>query len=985
DGHDAAIGVMRRLIQLGGAEVIHLGHNRSVAEIVEAAIEEDVQAVAVSSYQGGHNEFFKYMRDMLVERGAPHIRIFGGGGGVIRPDEIELLQEYGIERIYDPEDGRHLGLLGMIDDLLERCDFHTVDIPADLPGSDDPSGRGAPLPDPAQVSQEAPASVARLITLSEAGKEIYGTVADAVRERAAKSDAPVVGVTGTGGSGKSSLLDEIIRRFRADNPKKTVAVLSADPSKRKTGGALLGDRIRMNAIHGPSVYMRSLATRGSRTELPDTIRDAIEVVKAAGYDIVFVETSGIGQGDTEVVDISDLSIYVMTAEFGAPTQLEKIDMIDFADLIAINKYERKGSEDALRDVRRQLRRARNAFDVPLEELPVYGTIASKFNDEGVSGLYAGIVEAIAKKCGKSFVCKIPDDQLSRTSTQKSLIPADRIRYLGEIADTVRDYKQRVRALADLARTRQHLLTARALLDGTAAAEIETKIDAIDKSLGDEPRKLLAGWDELRGCYEGDTFTYQVRDKQFQVDLTSETLAGTKIPKVIVPNFKDDGDKLEYMLLENVPGAFPYTAGVFPFKRTGEDPKRQFAGEGGPVKTNTRFHYLTRNDDAKRLSTAFDSVTLYGQDPDERPDIYGKVGDSGVSICSIEDIKKLYQGFDLCDPTTSVSMTINGPAPMMLAFFLNMAIDQQVDAFTAKNGRAPDPKELEEIRAYTLSTVRGTVQADILKEDQAQNTCIFSTEFALKMMGDIQEFFIDNKVRNYYSVSISGYHIAEAGANPITQTALTLSNGFTYVEYYLSRGFPIDAFAPNLSFFFSNGMDAEYAVIGRVARRIWSVAMRELYGGNDRSQKLKYHIQTSGRSLHAQEIQFNDIRTTLQALLAFYDNCNSLHTNSYDEAITTPTEESVRRAMAIQMITLREFGLTKNENPWQGSYILEELTEMVEEAILTEFERISQRGGVLGAMETQYQRGKIQDESMLYEHRKHTGEMPIIGVNTYLNP
>jgi len=985
DGHDAAIGVMRRLIQLGGAEVIHLGHNRSVAEIVEAAIEEDVQAVAVSSYQGGHNEFFRYMRDMLVERGAPHIRIFGGGGGVIRPEEIEALQAYGVERIYDPEDGRHMGLLGMIDDLLARCDFHSVDLPPDLPGSDDPSGRGAPMPDPRQVDWRDPAGVARLITLTEAGKEIYETVAEAVRERAAKSDAPVVGITGTGGSGKSSLLDEIVRRFRADNPGKTVAVLSADPSKRKTGGALLGDRIRMNAIHGPEIYMRSLATRGSNSELPETIRDAIDVVKAAGFDVVFVETSGIGQGNTEVVDISNVSIYVMTAEFGAPTQLEKIDMIDFADLIAINKYERKGSEDALRDVRRQLRRARNTFDTPLEELPVYGTIASKFNDRGVNGLYAGIVEAISRKCGTGFACEIPADKVSRTSSQKSLIPAERIRYLGEIADTVRGYKRRVRAQAELARTRQHLRTAQAQLDGATTAAIDAKIAEVDGRFDEEPRRLLAGWDEHRACYQGDRFSYQVRDKRFEVELTSETLAGTKVPKVIVPDLKDDGDKLEYLMLENVPGAFPYTAGVFPFKRTGEDPKRQFAGEGGPVKTNTRFHYLTRNDEAKRLSTAFDSVTLYGEDPDERPDIYGKVGDSGVSICSIEDIKKLYHGFDLCSPSTSVSMTINGPAPMMLAFFLNMAIDQQVDAFTALNGRAPDPRELEEIRAYTLSTVRGTVQADILKEDQAQNTCIFSTEFALKMMGDIQQFFIENKVRNYYSVSISGYHIAEAGANPITQTALTLSNGFTYVEYYLSRGFPIDSFAPNLSFFFSNGMDAEYTVIGRVARRIWAVAMRELYGGNERSQKLKYHIQTSGRSLHAQEIQFNDIRTTLQALLAFYDNCNSLHTNSYDEAITTPTEESVRRAMAIQMITLREFGLTKNENPWQGSYIVEQLTELVEEAILTEFERISARGGVLGAMETQYQRGKIQDESMLYEHRKHTGELPIIGVNTYLNP
>ncbi len=982
DGHDAAINVMRRLIQLGGAEVIHLGHNRAVSEIVEAAVEEDVQAIAVSSYQGGHNEFFQYMRDMLVEKGCGHIRIFGGGGGVIRPDEIEMLQEYGIERIYDPEDGRKMGLLGMIDDLLERADFHTVNIPPGLPGSDDPSERGATMPDPKQITHTDPAGVARLITLTEAGNEIYDLVGEKIKTRAGSNNAPVIGITGTGGSGKSSLLDELVRRFRVDNPDKTVAILSADPSKRKTGGALLGDRIRMNAIHGPGVYMRSLATRGSRTELPATIRDAIQVVRAADFDIIFIETSGIGQGDTEVVDISDLSMYVMTAEFGAPTQLEKIDMIDYADLIAINKYERKGSEDALRDVRRQMRRSRNAFEIELDALPVYGTIASKFNDEGVNGLYAGLVEKIDEKCNVSFSCNISEAKISRASSQKSLIPVDRIRYLGEIADTVRNYKSQARKQAELARTLQHLSTARRELgNGT---QIDGKIAELEGQLDDEAKTLLEGWDDLRGRYQGDEFKYKVRDKEFRVELTSETLAGTKIPKVIVPDLKDHGDRLEYMMLENVPGNFPFSGGVFPFKRTGEDPKRQFAGEGGPVKTNTRFHYLTRNDDAKRLSTAFDSVTLYGQDPDERPDIYGKVGDSGVSICSLEDIKKLYNGFDLCSPTTSVSMTVNGPAPMMLAFFLNMAIDQQVDKFTEKNGRAPDAKELEEIRAYTLSTVRGTVQADILKEDQAQNTCIFSTEFALKMMGDIQEFFIENKVRNYYSVSISGYHIAEAGANPITQTALTLSNGFTYVEYYLSRGFPIDSFAPNLSYFFSNGMDAEYAVIGRVARRIWAVAMREMYGAGERSQKLKYHIQTSGRSLHAQEIQFNDIRTTLQALLAFYDNCNSLHTNSYDEAITTPTEESVRRAMAIQMITLKEFGLTKNENPWQGSYILEDLTDLVEEAILSEFERISERGGVLGAMETQYQRGKIQDESMLYEHKKHTGEMPLIGVNTYLN-
>ncbi len=979
DGHDAAINIMRRLIQMGGAEVIHLGHNRSVAEIVEAAIEEDVQAVAVSSYQGGHNEFFKYMRDMLVEAGCGHIRIFGGGGGVIRPDEIEMLQSQGIERVYDPEDGRHMGLLGMIDDLLKRSDFHTINIPR----SDDDSNRGAPLPDPVTVSAQRPAEVARLITMAEAGSEVYDSVAAPIREKAQVSKAPVIGVTGTGGSGKSSLLDEIVRRFRTDNPETMIAVLSADPTKRRTGGALLGDRIRMNALHGPNIYMRSLATRDSKTELPTTIADVIDVVRAAGYDIIFVETSGIGQGDAEISEIADISLYVMTSEFGAPSQLEKIDMIDCADIIVLNKFEKKGSEDALRDVRRQLRRSKNAFDVELEDLPVYGTIASKFNDQGVNGLYRGLTTIIADKLNQTFDCNIPSDQIAKTSSATSVIPRERTRYLGEIAETVRGYKQRARRQGEVARKIQHLATARAELG--QSDDLDRCIAALRAELDDTVAEQLSGFDEMRSRYKGETFEYKVRDKTLSVALTSKTLAGTAIPKVIVPGLPDHGQRVEYLMLENVPGSFPFTAGSFPFKREGEDPKRQFAGEGGPKKTNQRFHYLCRNDDAKRLSTAFDSVTLYGQDPDERPDIWGKVGDSGVSICSLDNIKTLYGGFDLCSPTTSVSMTINGPAPMMLAFFLNAAIDQQVDRFSEKEGRVPDPAEHQAIKQQVLSNVRGTVQADILKEDQAQNTCIFSTEFALKMMGDIQEYFIENQVRNYYSVSISGYHIAEAGANPITQTALTLANGFTYVEYYLSRGFPIDSFAPNLSFFFSNGMDAEYTVIGRVARRIWSVAMREKYGANERSQKLKYHIQTSGRSLHSQEIQFNDIRTTLQALLAIYDNCNSLHTNSYDEAITTPTEESVRRAMAIQMIVLREFGLTKNENPWQGSYVVDTLTELVEEAILSEFEQISSRGGVLGAMETQYQRGKIQDESMLYEHQKHTGELPLIGVNTYLNP
>ncbi len=981
DGHDAAINIMRRMIQLGGAEVIHLGHNRSVAEIVEAAIEEDAQAIAVSSYQGGHNEFFRYMQDMLGERGASHIRIFGGGGGVIRPDEIKELEAYGIERIYDPEHGRTMGLIGIINDLMARSDYQTVNFPAA-----DAAQKGAPMPDPATVDKDDPANVARLITLAEMGGDAWEAIAQTVQKRAKESAAPVIGITGTGGSGKSSLLDEIVRRFKNDNPQAKMAILSVDPSKRRTGGALLGDRIRMNAIEGPQVYMRSLATRGSRTGLPERIINAIEVARAAGYDLIFVETSGIGQGDSEVVDISDLAIYVMTSEFGAQTQLEKIDMIDYADMIVINKYERKGSKDALRDVGRQLRRSRNDFETPAEKLPVWGTIASKFNDEGVNGLFEALVGLLDKKLGKKFACNIPAKLISRSSSTTSIIPPDRIRYLGEIADTVRKYKKRAREQAVVARKLQHLETAKNELgEGKAASELDGCIAQYTAGLTKESEKLLLSWDGLRQAYSGDNFVYKVRDQEFKVALTAESLSGTKISKVIVPDLKDRGDQLEYLMLENVPGCFPYTAGVFPFRREGEDPKRQFAGEGGPVKTNTRFHYLCKNDDAKRLSTAFDSVTLYGQDPDERPDIYGKIGDSGVSICSMDDIKKLYDGFDLCAPNTSVSMTINGPAPMMLAFFLNAAIDQQLGVFENKEGRKPSDEEFEQVKAMTLSTVRGTVQADILKEDQAQNTCIFSTDFALKMMGDIQEYFIEQNVRNYYSVSISGYHIAEAGANPITQTALTLSNGFTYVEYYLARGLHIDSFAPNFSYFFSNGMDAEYTVIGRVARRIWAIALRDMYGANDRSQKLKYHIQTSGRSLHAQEMQFNDIRTTLQAVLAYYDNCNSLHTNSYDEAVTTPTEESVRRAMAIQMIVAREFGLTKNEHAWQGSFIVDELTDLVEEAILSEFVSISERGGVLGAMETQYQRGKIQDESMLYEHKKHSGDLPIIGVNTYLNP
>ncbi len=982
DGHDAAINIMRRLIQSGGAEVIHLGHSRSVGEIVEAAVQEDVQAVAVSSYQGGHMEFFKYMKDMFDNLGAGHIRIFGGGGGVIRPNEIKELQEYGIERIYDPEDGRNLGLVGMIDDLLQRCDFHTIGITSEH----DKSKRGAPIPTPGKLNAEEPAKVARMITLAEMGVDPWPKYSGILKEKAGQSKAPVIGVTGTGGSGKSSLLDELVLRFRADNPGRTVAVLSSDPSKRRTGGALLGDRIRMNYVYGGSVYMRSLATRGSKTEVPEVIQDAIAVVKAAGYDLVLVETAGIGQGDTAIVDISDVCLYVMTSEYGAPTQLEKIDMLDYADIVVLNKYDKKGSEDALREVRRQLRRTHDKYDVTLEKMPVYGTMAARYHDEGVNGLYAGLMECIDKKCGQKFTCNIPEDRVSHTSSVRYVIPPERIRYLGEVAETVRDYKKGVQKQADIARRIQQLRSALVEIEDEAAHEaIEKKIAALYDKLKPDARKLLESWDEMRRSYSGDYFRYKVRGQEYKVELTDTTLAGTHIPRVTVPDLKDQGERLKYLMLENVPGGYPYTAGVFPFRRKGEEPKRQFAGEGGPVRTNKRFHFLSQNDDAKRLSTAFDAVTLFGEDPQESPDIFGKVGESGVSICTLDDIKKLYAGFDLCSPNTSVSMTINGPAPVMLAFFLNAAIDQQVDQFIEKQGRLPTPDEHARIKAQTLTAVRGTVQADILKEDQGQNSCIFSIEFALKMMGDIQEYFIKHNVRNYYSVSISGYHIAEAGANPVSQVAFTLANGFTYVEYYLSRGFPIDSFAPNLSFFFSNGMDAEYAVIGRVARRIWAVAMREKYGGNERSQQLKYHIQTSGRSLHAQDIQFNDIRTTLQAVLAFYDNCNSLHTNSYDEAITTPTEESVRRAMAVQLIIMREFGLTKNENVWQGSYILEQLTELVEEAILDEFEHISKRGGVLGAMELQYQRGKIQDESMLYEQRKHSGELPIIGVNTYLNP
>jgi methylmalonyl-CoA mutase len=971
DGHDATINVIRRILQSSGAEVIHLGHNRSVEEIVTAAIQEDAQGIAVSCYQGGHIEFFKYIIDLLRERGEGHIKVFGGGGGVIVPDEIAEIEGHGVRKIFSPEDGRRMGLQGMINLMLQECDFAVErDTSVEI-------GR---------LKEQDVRAVNTLVTLAEQAVHDHSAGYGAVREtiRAMAQDVPVIGITGTGGAGKSSITDELVLRFTRDFPDRSVAILAVDPSRQRTGGALLGDRIRMNSINSSRIYMRSLATRDSQTELSLAIQDAIDVVKAAGFDLVFVETSGIGQGNAGVVGICDVSLYVMTCEFGAPTQLEKIDMLDFADLVAINKFERKGAEDALRNVRKQYRRNRNLFDVADESLPVFGTIASQFNDPGTNVLYRALLDAVNAKKGSSWRSSLQVTE--KESLKKYIIPPDRVHYLGEIVHTVRGYRKQVGEQSAVARRLFQLNGAREVLGESAAiGEIDSKIAFFEAGLHEEPKKILKEWPELKASYRRDQLVTKVRDKEIRSDLYTVTLSGTKIPKVCIPDFADWGEILRWSMLENVPGYFPFTAGVFPFKRAEEDPKRQFAGEGTPERTNRRFHYLCKDDDAKRLSTAFDSVTLYGEDPDYPPDIYGKVGESGVSICTVDDMKKLFAGFDLCAPNTSVSITINGPAPMMLAFFFNAAIDQQVDLFIRKNSRTPTDAEYEEIRDCTLQTVRGTVQADILKEDQGQNTCIFSTEFALKMMGDIQQYFIEKKVRNYYSVSISGYHIAEAGANPISQLAFTLSNGFTFVEYYLSRGMDIDDFAANLSYFFSNGLDPEYTVIGRVARRIWAIAMREKYGANDRSQKLKYHIQTSGRSLHAQEMDFNDIRTTLQALMAIYDNCNSLHTNAYNEAVTTPTEESVRRAMAIQMIITKEFGLTKNENSLQGSFIIEELTDLVEEAVLAEFERIDQRGGVLGAMETQYQRSRIQDESMLYEHKKHSGELPIVGVNTFLNP
>ncbi len=972
DGHDASINIMRRILQASGAEVIHLAHNRSVAEVVESALQEDVQGIAISSYQGGHVEYFKYVIDMLRERGADHIRVFGGGGGVIVPDEIADMESYGVERIYSPQAGHNLGLQGMIDDIMSRCDADvTFNAAAEM----------------TRLADGDRQLLAHLITEIERGLLSTEQKAFLARASSAVSACPVLGITGTGGAGKSSLTDELIRRFRLDSGDSVrIGILAIDPTRRKTGGALLGDRIRMNAIYHPNIFMRSLATRQSVGEVPDYLTQVIQAMRVSGFDLVIVETPGIGQGDAGIVPYVDASMYVMTPEFGAQSQLEKIDMLDFADVVAINKFDRKGAEDALRDVSKQLQRNRQAFDVPPDQMPVYGTIASHFNDDGVTAAYQGLVGVLREKGLTEYPSRLPRVRVRKSSEKSAIVPAERARYLAEIAETVRAYHAETAEQVRIARERQQLTASRQLLSAAGAdlpAAMDELIQARDKQLSAESHALLETWPSVREQYSGEEHVVKIRDRELRTRLLNETLSGSRIRRVSLPKFEDHGELLRWLRRENLPGYFPFTAGVFPFKREGEDPARMFAGEGDAFRTNRRFKKLSAHSEAKRLSTAFDSVTLYGRDPDERPDIYGKVGNSGVSIATLEDMKVLYDGFDLCSPTTSVSMTINGPAPTILAFFFNTAIDQQVDRFVEENGRQPGADEYAAIKARTLSTVRGTVQADILKEDQGQNTCIFSTEFSLRMMGDIQQYFIDNDVRNFYSVSISGYHIAEAGANPITQLAFTLANGFTFVETYLARGMDVNDFAPNLSFFFSNGMDPEYTVIGRVARRIWATTMRDKYGANERSQKLKYHIQTSGRSLHAQEMDFNDIRTTLQALIAIYDNCNSLHTNAYDEAITTPTEQSVRRALAIQLIINREFGLAKNENPNQGSFIIDELTDLVEEAVLAEFERISERGGVLGAMETGYQRGKIQEESMLYEHKKHDGSLPIIGVNTFL--
>ncbi len=1012
DGHDAAINIMRRIIQATGVEVIHLGHDRSVEEVVNCAIQEDAQAIAMTSYQGGHTEYFKYMYDLLKEKNAGHIKIFGGGGGVILPEEIKELMDYGITRIYSPDDGRSMGLQGMINDMVEKCDF---------PTGNHLNGETGHL---LEKNQNA---IARLISAAENHPDVYNEEIQRIKDLASKSKSLILGITGTGGAGKSSLVDELVRRFLMDFEDKTLGIISVDPSKRKTGGALLGDRIRMNAIKNSRVYMRSLATRQSNLALSKHVSEALDILKAAQFDLIILETSGIGQSDTEILDHADLSLYVMTPEYGAATQLEKIDMLDFADLIALNKFDKRGALDAIRDVKKQYKRNHQLWDAKDEELPVFGTIASQFNDPGMNSLYKNIIETINAKTKSNFKSEFV--LTGGISEKIYIIPPKRTRYLSEISDTVRNYNQWTEKQSEIAEKLYGLHTAINTLDKEEQdiqKKLKSKYQNIELELDPKNKKLLEDWERESGRYKEPLYTFKVRDKEIEVPTSVDSLSHTKISKVAVPNYRSWGDILRWSLQENFPGKFPYTAGIYPFKRTSEDPTRMFAGEGGPERTNKRFHYLSADMPAVRLSTAFDSVTLYGNDPDYRPDIYGKIGNSGVSICCLDDAKKLYSGFNLCEPSTSVSMTINGPAPMLLAFFLNAAIDQQCELYIREKGIEKDvskkidaiykgkkrpeyqgdlpknhdglglmllgvsgdqvlPNDIyQSIKEKTLKVVRGTVQADILKEDQAQNTCIFSTEFALRLMGDVQQYFIQKAVRNFYSVSISGYHIAEAGANPISQLAFTLANGFTYVEYYLSRGMDINKFAPNLSFFFSNGVDPEYAVIGRVARKIWSKTLRDKYGANERSQMLKYHIQTSGRSLHAQEIDFNDIRTTLQALYAIYDNCNSLHTNAYDEAITTPTEESVRRAVAIQLIINKELGLTKNENPIQGSFIIEELTDLVEEAVLVEFDRITERGGVLGAMETMYQRGKIQEESLYYETLKHSGEYPIIGVNSFLN-
>lgn len=1039
DGHDAAINIMRRIIQATGVEVIHLGHDRSVEEVVNTAIQEDVNAIAMTSYQGGHNEYFKYMYDLLQERGSGHIKIFGGGGGVFLPEEIKDLMDYGIARIYSPDDGREMGLQGMINDLVKQSDFA---IGNTLNGEDH------------KLINKDPQAVARIISSAENFPDVAKDALKTIHDKNKTSKTPVLGITGTGGAGKSSLVDELVRRFLLDFPKKTVGIVSVDPSKRKTGGALLGDRIRMNSINDPRVYMRSLATRQSNLALSKYVNEAIEVLKAAEYDLIILETSGIGQSDTEIIEHSDVSLYVMTPEFGAATQLEKIDMLDFADLVAINKFDKRGALDALRDVKKQYMRNNNLWDVPLDDLPVFGTIASQFNDPGMNSLYKAIMDELVEKADADLNSSYT---ISEEMSEKIfVIPPARTRYLSEIAENNREYDKKGSEQVEVAQTLygiyktleslsgtipqldQHGIDLKSvsssarLPDGQAAENKDfvkmliAEFDRVKLNLDPYNWEIITGWEDKIDRYSGLLYQFTVRDKEIKTETHTESLSHLQIPKVALPKYQAWGDILKWSLQENVPGEFPFTAGLYPFKRMGEDPARMFAGEGGPERTNRRFHYVSMGLPAKRLSTAFDSVTLYGNDPDHRPDIYGKIGNAGVSICCLDDAKKLYSGFKLADELTSVSMTINGPAPMLLGFFMNAAIDQQCELYIKSNGLEKEveakisklykgkerPKYngglpegndglglmllgvtgdqvlpaavYQTIKSKTIAQVRGTVQADILKEDQAQNTCIFSTEFALRLMGDVQEYFIQNKVRNFYSVSISGYHIAEAGANPISQLAFTLANGFTYVEYYLSRGMDINKFGPNLSFFFSNGIDPEYAVIGRVARKIWAKAMKHKYDANPRARMLKYHIQTSGRSLHAQEIDFNDIRTTLQALYAIYDNCNSLHTNAYDEAITTPTEESVRRAMAIQLIINKELGLTKNQNPFQGSFIIEELTDLVEEAVLVEFDRITERGGVLGAMETMYQRSKIQEESLYYETLKHNGEFPIIGVNTFLS-